>query len=305
MYPTQKIQQMEAQQGLKANKYEHKIIDHDKTSGCIRGWKVEIQFPAEKFFVLKIRKTHEQKFNELQQNTFIPRTLRNLEIVVIKGDSLEDVIAAKKRVVEFFACFPNHLVRISFATHEMISNFESFKDKVIREHKLPYKLLRNPNKLQYVFMCIDIKDEEDKVKAAECLKLCKEEIIESRNQLTVKLTGVRRIRNNIHLKILQQEEFEKIIEIIQRRFHDMGFADLNEAFKSERLSYKGNLIRTAYIMNPNKEDGIFGPYKYVPYNSNAILDDFKDFHFGSLNVIETLEIYPTRSKDREVEFPDK
>lgn len=276
-----------------ATEYKHEIVDNNPT----KGWKFQMKFPVAQHFVLKIRNANKETFEHLEQNTFIPKTLNDMRVVVIKGNSVEEIIETKQRLLTFFAAFAEepkktHFIIISIATEEIKRNLASFKEEVIRDYGIPEMAFSKPENLYYIVKFLSLQDDASKAKAEECLKSCKEEIIRSAidgKQLTLELSGISfKKRFNLHVRF-NLKELKPTLKNVARRFNDEGFI----TFKSSGWRGKVYVLRSVYRDEEiSNQEGTYRPYKRIEFDAKSVCEKYKNYNFGTLIVSENLQIRP-------------
>lgn len=283
---------MEGQQ-VETREYEHEIIDHRPTLG----WKFELKFPAEKGFVMKVRQSNKGQQYWLQRNTFVPMTLDNLEVVIVKGDTVEDAITTKNRLIYFFGPELTHILSMPLINYEIKRNYAIFRDEITNEFGLHKSIFQKPEKLHITIAMLILPNEQQEDKARECLASCKEAIIDpvlKGQTLAVTVSGVSVFNNEnpeaayIVFGNVKSEELQQIVNKVWKYFKDQGLGKHGKKGDGELLVA---LMNTKYYDNDQR-------FYNKPFDASKILKKYKDYNFGTMPVNEIHMGYIRSQKQR-------
>lgn len=285
---------------------EHiKIIDHGARA-MGRRFEFKGYIPPKFYSRIIGSKGSTKRLLEEETNTtiFVPRMGSTSKYVTIRGDSLEDVRNAKARLDRITDARPpkqcfTHFLSASFATDEIKSNYLRFKNEVMSDpdtRHLHESVFPAPEKLHVTIVML-VLAKEDEVVANECLKECKETIIDPALQgkpLTVNVSGVETFSDckpsavNVVFGRVESELLQKIADEMSRFFESRGLIRLERPTAILHLT----LLKTSLYQDITEEEEseddrerIF-QMKRKTFDATRLIAKYKDFYFGSVTIDE-------------------
>lgn len=242
---------------------------------------------------------------ETGTNIQVPKIGSKDTNVIVKGSSKKAVMAAKNRLGLIVIAGRakqqfTHFLSVSFATNEIKANFLKFKHEVLNDHGifgLDESLFQKPEKLHLTIVMLALLDNHDRILAAEYLQDCKEMVTSRLLQdgpPKVQLIGVNYMNDDpssvdvLYAKVVS-EDLQNIANEIAKYFASRGFIQLQH----DSVKLHVTLMNSLFGDNDDaiecgelkdQRDNTRGQRK--TFDATKILDKFKDYHFGSLNVSE-------------------
>lgn len=288
---------------IEGNEFDHhEIIDNGAERNL--GFRFKLNFLLQRQFHSKIRnaKADRRKWFEGGTTIRLPRR-GDCDKVVIKGNTEEEVVSAKLRLIKFLSPRPRltHFLSVVFTTDEIKKNFVKFRDEVINESGLHPSLFQKPEKLHVTIIVMSLPSLTDQDKARECLTPCKEMIIDpilNGKPLAVTVKGVsvfsdrKPTATNVLFGNVESAELQEISNKIAKHFADQGLFNLHE----EDVKLHLTMINTTFF-KPDKngeheqpgggrEDSRRRRHHHGRFDATQILEKYKDFYFGSLTLNE-------------------
>lgn len=280
--------------------YEHEIVDNGRTMG----WKFTLRFQVPRQFHMKIRnaKADKKKWLELKTNVQLPQ--EDSTEVIINGNSEREVILTKDRIVKLIRPSQklSHFLSISLTNDVIKSNVCKFNDEVINDFGLHKSLLQKPEKLHLTITMLALGGLEDESKAIECLKNCKEAIIDpilNGKQLTISLVAVDVFSDenpsaaHVLFGKVVSEDLQLIANKMSKNFADQGIGKPyknRHSQKQEDVKLHATLINSQFYEEDEQEKKTKAQagerFQRKPFNASAIIEKYKDFNFGSIAINE-------------------
>lgn len=174
-----------------------------------------------------------------------------------------------------------HFLSISFATEEIKEKFLKFKNEVLNDQDLPdidELLFQKPEKLHLTLLMLALHDDQEKLKARECLQNCRDVI---GDDLQVKLAGIESMNNNSSAVnvLYARADSERLQDIVN---------EFAKRFTNEDLVEKADDVKLhVTLMNTNfKERATRKRKRRKGFNASLLLEKYQDYYFGALNVNE-------------------
>lgn len=247
---------------------------------------LSIEFPdSSRILAAKGRR---KKRIEMQTKTKIKVLMVDSNIITIRGDTKENIITAKERldrilINESSKPHYTHFLSVSFAEGDIKSSYLRFRDEILGDAEtfgeLHESLFYKPEKLHLTIAMLVLPNVEQEVKAVEHLQLCKQKIIDTVlkdcKRLVVKVCGVDIMKNrptatNVLYGKVESEELQQIANDMARYFATCELSQL------ERENVKLHVT----LINTRKSR------QHRSFDATKILENYKDFDFGSLVVDE-------------------
>ncbi|CAJ0604780.1 unnamed protein product [Cylicocyclus nassatus] len=224
----------------------------------------------------------------------VQRCLDRLELLLID--------AKKKAKV-------THFIAIPCTAPEIVEAFEKFKEAVTVDERIPErsrnpKLFTAPLKLHITVCVLWLFDEEEQKKAADVIEGCRKEIIATLPKIPyeVEVNGVEGFDNkSTNLKVLyggiHSEALQNVCDLLRRRLVQAGMSPAKEKSKStldSPVRMHMTLMKSTYA---NRR-------KPKAFDAKLILDDYKDYHFGTF-AVDKIYICSMQGIDKETGFYQK
>lgn len=222
--------------------------------------------------------------------------------VVVKGNSKRDVMLAKNRIDLIMIGGRSkqqftHFVSVSFATEEIKSNFQRFKEDIINDsdiYGIDESLFQKPEKLHSTVVMLVLMDNQDRTIAAEYLQDCKEMIIDpilQGGELKVKLAGINYMNDdpcavNVLYAEVVSEELQKIADQVAQYFADRGLIQLRNESVKLHVTLLNSRFSDSDDATEKDESSNSRSGKRKTFDASKILKKYKDFYFGSVTVNE-------------------
>lgn len=287
------------------------IIDHGRTIGH----RFEHQVDINPNFYGRIIGTQGNTRRQIEQETktrvSVPSRGSRSTKVIITGNNKDDVINAVERLKIITTTafginkrnrsYPTrqnytHFLSISFATDEIKRNFSLFRDEIRSNPETSHlheSMVQLPEKLHITISMLVLNDDDkSEAIAFDYLKRCKSSIIDNVLQgqpLILKVAGVEIFANskpnavNVVFAKVESEMLQEIANKMARFFESVGLV------KQERENIALHLTLLNTKLYKNGEDGDADDSRIIkrkPFDATAILQRYKDFHFGTLTVKE-------------------
>lgn len=174
-----------------------------------------------------------------------------------------------------------HFLSISFATAEIKDNFLKFKNEVLNDQDLTdidELLFQRPEKLHLTLLMLALHDDQDKLRAQECLQNCRDVI---GDDLQVKLAGIKSMNDNssavnVLYARVDSERLQDIGNKLAKRFEDEQLVE-----KADDVKLHVTLMNTTF-----KERATRKRKRRKGFNARLLLEKYQDYYFGSLRVNE-------------------
>ena len=286
---------MEVQQIQETDYDHHEIIDN--RSDRTMGWRFDLKFLVPQQFHSKIKRARKGTKKWLEGNTKIYLPTKNeANKVVVKGNSEEEVIGTKNRIVQFISGSVSrqtltHFLSVVFTTEEVKRNFATFRDEIINEMDLHKSLFQKPEKLHVTVVMLALEDEDANVKARECLAKCKETIIDpilEGQPLTVAVTGISLFEDQrpqaarVVFGNVLSEKLQQIANRIAKYFAEQELIRLDE----EEVKLHLTLINTSFYKPERKGSNRRQSKRHPGIDATKIIEKYKDFNFGTVTLNE-------------------
>lgn len=294
---------MESPQVQDSEYAHHEIIN--KGNGRTMGFKFQLNFLVPRQFHSKIRYAKGDTKKWLDGRTKIELPPGGSKKVSVKGDSEEEVIETKQRIIKFISDLTSsrltHFLSVVFTTDEIKHNFATFRDEIISESELHKSLFQKPEKLHVTLIMLPLPNEEQMNKARECLASCKEAIIDpvlKGQALEVTISGVSIFSDekpraaHIVFGNVVSEELQQIANRIAKHFADQGLIKPSDKDVVLHLTMINTTFYTpdkvADQEHPGRSGGTFRPphKRHGKFDASKILEKYKDYKFGTLTVKE-------------------
>lgn len=150
-----------------------------------------------------------------------------------------------------------------------------------------------PQRLHQTVSVAVLLDDEDRVKAAQCLQECKETILDPffanrKEKLKLKLSGIEILNddptavNVLFAKIEDSEELQDLCNQIMEKFvkHELSSRE------RDHVKLHITLINTRYQAMEMPENQGKTRFPRITFDARKILEKFKDFYFGTIELTE-------------------
>lgn len=249
--------------------------------------------------------TRKRLEQETKTTILVPKMGAKDTNVIIKGTTKRDVVSAKNRIDLIMIAGRakqqfTHFLSVSFATEEIKTNFQKFKNDVLKDSAMfgiDESLFQKPEKLHLTVVMLVLLDNQDRVIASELLQDCKEMIIEPILQdepLRVSMTGLNYMNDDpsavdvLYANIVS-DKLQEIANEVAQYFASRGFIQLQH----ENMKLHVTLMNSRFSEHDDaieKDEGENDRDKNrqqrKTFDASRILKNFKDFHFGTFVVNE-------------------
>jgi activating signal cointegrator complex subunit 1 len=222
------------------------------------------------------------------------RNLKNTKTSSVLSEDL--VPAAPKSSKKAFT----HFLSIRLQSDEVTSKFMEFKDKIalnLEVYGLHESLLQKPEKFHITLVMLSLDQAEKTSEAAtECLQKFKDEVIDpilNGQPLVLHLKGVDIMNKNpekagVVFAKIESEKLQEIADKLAHHFAAEGFGELERSsVKLHSTLININFYQLSHFeRNAAKKWGGNVVKRWKPFNATKLLEDFKDFDFGSMEVSE-------------------
>lgn len=259
-----------------------------------------------KCFIGKLIGTNRRALNSLESDTQCriktPREGESFPCEISSIVSLECVQRCLDRIEIFVAdarksARITHFVAFPCNKHEVMENFNSFKQSVMSDERADescknHQLFTKPSRLHLTLAVARIFDDSDLQKASSAFKTIEQEIrvMIGSSSLIVNIHGIDMMNDDpsqvsvIYAKI-SGNSVQKVANHISQRLIDLGVASItnNDSAEFEEVKLHMTLMNARYLTQSDKSGK---RERSSTFDATNILEDFREFYFGSIPLSE-------------------
>ncbi|KRY57870.1 Activating signal cointegrator 1 complex subunit 1 [Trichinella britovi] len=265
---------------------------------------------ANSYFGYIVGRKKETK-HRLEKETNTKITVPNQEErlpVTVKGETKYSVMSCARRIMMIVNAARlhqsfTHFLSIPFTASEIVTNFENFKDSVLKEclecNNICKDLFQNPNRLHLTVGTLVLMNENERKIARELLHQCKESVVlpilkKDLSNVSCRLHGIEIMNDdpaNVNVlygkvefdSVEELDRFQQFVDKVCEHFETSGLL-IN---KFEHVKLHVTLLNNVFQHGSDSEemsdkigDGETNKQRRVPFDARKILKLFADFDFG-------------------------